>query len=173
MATFATNALHYRGIGSGIVRILAENNNVTVTNDDSGKEFKVTIYRNYAKVSRTEDDSTQKSTQKTEGDTQEMNNCTIKGEYFTLNCTVNNASCTVKCTVNDVSCTVNMPIRTKEVLWLIAKNNNITTEAISKELGCSIRTVKNHTYSLAENGLIVRKGSDKTGHWEVTTPSTK
>ena len=45
MATFATNALHYRGIGSGIVRILAENPNVMLTNDVDGKEFKVTLLR--------------------------------------------------------------------------------------------------------------------------------
>jgi len=45
MATFATNALHYRGIGSGIVRILAENPDIEIVNDDSGKEFKVVIKR--------------------------------------------------------------------------------------------------------------------------------
>ena len=45
MATFATNALHYRGIGSGIVRILAENPNVMLTNDVDGKEFKVTLLK--------------------------------------------------------------------------------------------------------------------------------
>ena len=45
MATFATNALHYRGIGSGIVRILAECPNVDIQNDCVGNEFKVTIFR--------------------------------------------------------------------------------------------------------------------------------
>jgi len=48
MATFATNALHYRGIGSGIVRILSQYPDVDISNDISGKEFKVTIQRNVA-----------------------------------------------------------------------------------------------------------------------------
>ena len=45
MSTFATNALRYRGIGSGIVRVLTEYPDIFFTNDVSGKEFKVTIYR--------------------------------------------------------------------------------------------------------------------------------
>lgn len=61
MATFATNALHYRGIGSSIVRILAEYPEIEIDNDIHGKEFKVTIWRN----------STQKSTQENKNSTQE------------------------------------------------------------------------------------------------------
>lgn len=45
MATFATNALYYRGIGSGIVRILAEHPDIQLENDDRAQEFKVTIPR--------------------------------------------------------------------------------------------------------------------------------
>ena len=45
MATFATNALHYRGIGSGIVRVMSENDNIILSNDEKGKEFVVTIKR--------------------------------------------------------------------------------------------------------------------------------
>lgn len=45
MATFATNALYYKGIGSGIVRILAEYPEIRLENDVNGKEFKVTIPR--------------------------------------------------------------------------------------------------------------------------------
>ena len=45
MATFATNALHYRGIGSGIVRILADYPNIDIENDAEGNEFKVILWR--------------------------------------------------------------------------------------------------------------------------------
>ena len=45
MATFATNALYYKGIGSGIVRILAEYPEIRLENDVNGKEFKVAIPR--------------------------------------------------------------------------------------------------------------------------------
>lgn len=49
MATFATNALHYRGIGSGIVRILSEYPEIEISNDVEGKEFKITIPRTIQK----------------------------------------------------------------------------------------------------------------------------
>ena len=67
MATFATNALHYRGIGSGIVRILAEYPEIEIVNDVSGKEFKVIVWRKeYRKSTQKTNNSTQISTQKVE-----------------------------------------------------------------------------------------------------------
>lgn len=64
MATFATNALHYRGIGSGIVRILAEYPEIEIVNDVSGKEFKVIVWRKeYRKSTQKTNNSTQISTQ--------------------------------------------------------------------------------------------------------------
>ena len=53
MAIFATNALYYRGIGSGIVRILAEYPDIQLDNDDNAKEFKVTIWRTTQKSETT------------------------------------------------------------------------------------------------------------------------
>ena len=49
MATFATNALYYKGIGSGIMRILAEYLEIQLENDASAKEFKVIIERTIQK----------------------------------------------------------------------------------------------------------------------------
>lgn len=49
MATFATNALYYKGIGSGSVRILAEYPEIQLENDVSAKEFKVIIERTIQK----------------------------------------------------------------------------------------------------------------------------
>jgi len=73
MATFATNALHYRGIGSGIVRILAEYPEIEIVNDVNGKEFKVTIWRKKHQVSTQEN---AKSTQENKKSTQENGNST-------------------------------------------------------------------------------------------------
>ena len=49
MATFATNALYYKGIGSGIMRILVEYPEIQLENDASAKEFKVIIERTIQK----------------------------------------------------------------------------------------------------------------------------
>ena len=87
MATFATNALYYKGIGSGIVRILAEYPDIRLGNDVNGKEFKVTIPRTIQKS----DSTTQKeqfedisTTQKSEIATQKNLDTTQKEvlEYF-------------------------------------------------------------------------------------------
>ena len=90
MATFATNALHYRGIGSGIVRILSEYPDIQLDNDVNGKEFKVTIPRTTQKS----DSTTQKeplkdsnTTQKSESTIQKDLDTTQKKvlEYFKNN----------------------------------------------------------------------------------------
>ncbi len=163
MAVFATNALRYRGIGSGVVRILQENKDVRFENDDSGKEFKVIIRRDYSGVSELP-----------EVIAEQYNDCTINGGYFTINCTKNEGDCTknegdctVYCTVNGESHTVIMPMKTKEILWLIAKNNNITIKEMTEKLGCAIRTIKYHINFLVANGLIVRRGGNRGGHWEI------
>ena len=58
------NALHYRGIGSGIVRILAECPNLNIVNDSDGNEFKVTIFRGGLDTIK-KDDFTIQKTEKT------------------------------------------------------------------------------------------------------------
>ena len=74
MAIFATNALYYRGIGSGIVRILAEYPDIQLDNDDNAKEFKVTIWRTTQKSGIT----TQKESLKGEFTTQKNDFTTQK-----------------------------------------------------------------------------------------------
>ena len=54
------NALHYRGIGSGIVRILAECPNLVFQNDSVGNEFKVTLYRGVLDTTQKDEITTQK-----------------------------------------------------------------------------------------------------------------
>ena len=87
MATFATNALYYKGIGSGIVRILAEYPEIQLENDASAKEFKVIIKR----IIQKSESATQKgqfedidTTQKREIATQKNLDTTQKKvlEYF-------------------------------------------------------------------------------------------
>lgn len=86
MATFATNALHYKGIGSGIVRILAEYPDIQLDNDDSAKEFKVTVWRAKSKDKSTTQKSeitTQKESLKDISTTQKDECATQKSESTT------------------------------------------------------------------------------------------
>lgn len=87
MATFATNALYYKGIGSGIMRILAEYPEIQLENDASAKEFKVIIERTIQKSDVTTQKEALKdsdTTQKSEIATQKNLDTTQKEvlEYF-------------------------------------------------------------------------------------------
>ena len=79
MGTFATNALYYKGIGSGIVRILAEFPEIQLENDASAKEFKVIIKR----IIQKSDSSIQKS----ESATQKSESATQKGQFEDIDTT--------------------------------------------------------------------------------------
>ena len=49
----------------------------------------------------------------------------------------------------------------------IKLNNDITTKAISDDLGISLRTVQRCLTALKENGLIICEGSKTNGRWVI------
>ena len=61
--------------------------------------------------------------------------------------------------------TVNDTVKT--ILTLIEKNPSITYEELTEKTGKSRRTVSRIITELKDNNTIVRKGSDKTGYWEI------
>ena len=50
---------------------------------------------------------------------------------------------------------------------MLKSNHSASSEEIGAVLGISSRMVRKHIASLREAGIIVRVGSNKTGHWEV------
>lgn len=44
-----------------------------------------------------------------------------------------------------------------EILDLIAKNNGITVDGITKHLNCNFRTISDHTQKLVRAGLVNKK----------------
>lgn len=60
-----------------------------------------------------------------------------------------------------------IPTVTWNVYNLLRSDNHLTTAQMSETLGVSDRMVRNHLAVLKENGLIMRVGSNKTGHWEI------
>ena len=150
MATFATNALHYKGIGSGIVRILAEYPDIQLDNDDSAKEFKVTLWR-----AKSKDEST---TQKSEIATQEeslKDICTTqKDEYATQK----RESTTQK----------ELNATQKKVLEFFKNNPQGTRVEAANALGDITEDgVKFVIGKLQKKGLLKRVGGRKHGEWKV------
>jgi ATP-dependent DNA helicase RecG len=71
---------------------------------------------------------------------------------------------TVNDTVND---TVKLTRTQKEIISQISNNGNLTALELSKMIHKGIATVKVALKVLQEKGIIIRIGSDKSGHWEV------
>lgn len=150
MATFATNALHYRGIGSGIVRILAECPNMVFQNDSVGNEFKVTLYRGVLDTIQ-KDEST---TQKTEITTQKERSTTQKEEITTP---------------KERTTTQKEEITTqKRVLVYLHENPKATRVEVADALGnITADGVKFIIAKLQQKGLLKRVGGRKHGEWVV------
>ena len=55
----------------------------------------------------------------------------------------------------------------RQLYQAILHDNGKSYAGYALELGVSEATVKRHLGKLKESGLIVRTGSNKTGHWEV------
>ena len=157
MATFATNALHYRGIGSGIVRILAECPNLDIVNDSDGNEFKVTIFRGVLDTIQKDDFTIQKTdfaTQKDETTTQKDETTTQKDETTTQK----NKTTTQKDEITTQ----------KKILDFLKINPKATRVEIAQALGdITADGVKFIIAKLQQKGLLKRVGGRKYGEWVV------
>ena len=143
MATFATNALHYRGIGSGIVRILADCPDVEIENDAEGQEFKVTLWRAIQKGEVKECNTNQKREVTTE--------------------TSNKTTETTTETSNKATETT-----TETIYKLICKNPKITAKEIASLCGITEDGVAYHIKKLKSADKIIRIGGSRNGgEWKV------
>lgn len=150
MATFATNALHYKGIGSGIVRILAEYPDIQLNNDDSAKEFKVTVWRAKSK----DESTTQKSEITTQKESLKDISTTQKDE-----CATQKSEST---TQKDLDATQ------KNVLEFFKNNPKGTRVEAANALGDITEDgVKFVIGKLQQKGLLKRVGGRKHGEWQV------
>lgn len=150
MVTFATNALHYKGIGSGIVRILAEYPDIQLDNDDSAKEFKVTVWRAKSK----DESTTQKSEITTQKESLKDISTTQKDE-----CATQKSEST---TQKDLDATQ------KKVLEFFKNNPKGTRVEAANALGDITEDgVKFVIGKLQQKGLLKRVGGRKHGEWQV------
>lgn len=148
MATFATNALHYRGIGSGIVRILAEYPEIDIVNDVEGKEFKIIIWRKEHQTSTQKTgDSTQTSTLKTDNSTQTS---TQKAIGSTQTSTQKTGGSTQE-----------------QILNILRECPQTSRKELAKIIGITEDGIKKQLANLKKAGMIERIGADNGGHWEV------
>ena len=154
MATFATNALYYKGIGSGIVRILAQYPEIQLENDVSAKEFKVIIERTIQKS----DVTTQKGALK-DSDTIQKSDVTIQKEALKDSDTIQKSDSTIQ---------KNLDSSQVSVLNFFREHPKATIDDMVAELNdLSLGGVKFIIAKLQKKGLLKRVGGRKHGEWQV------
>ena len=62
---------------------------------------------------------------------------------------------------------LNLGINEKKILALISGNPNVTAQELSRDIGISERSVRYILANLKQKNIIHRKGSDRTGSWEI------
>ena len=139
LAGFGVKTMPYRGLGSGIPRVMAENCHVDFVDNKDGNQFTACIWRTTQKAENT--------TQKAENTTQKRGNTTQKAENTTQK------------KLTDVQ---------KKILEYLESHALATRKEIADEIGNVTEDgVKFILVKLQRVGLLKRVGGRKFGHWEV------
>ena len=170
MAEFCARTMIYRGLGSGIPRVLKEDAKIDFVSDDGFGDFKTVIWRD-ADLEFLEEGS-----EKAEESTQKMvNNEDVKLVETPENLVENPKTLVEnqeKLVENIEKLAEGMLVgksrqRRLDILKAIAENPNVSAKQLAEQFGISITAVQNHLDYLKNNNLILRVGPDKGGHWEV------
>lgn len=146
MAGFAARAMIYRGLGSGIKRVVRENARIDFDNEESANQFKVTVWRTAPKDGIKEGNTTQKpsdSTQITADSTQIASSDTHKSTQKASDSTQ------------------------KRILEIIEETPHASRKDIAERIGISEDGVKKQLANLKRMGLIERVGAARGGYWKI------
>ena len=147
IADFAAKTMIYRGLGSGIVRAMREDNHIDFDNEVSANQFKVTIWRTTQKEALKDSDTTQKSNFTTQKKDLKDSNTTQKSNFTTQK---------------------KLDTTQKKVLEYFKNNPTGTRIDAAKELGNITEDgVKFIIGKLQQKGLLKRVGGRRYGEWQV------
>ena len=157
--TFATKEIPYRGLGSGIRRVMEISPQVEFVSDDETNFFTARIYR----------------MKNGEGGS----NCPVKSAVGPVNCPAKGAAMTsgpVKGPVKPASGPVNCPVKGEDdiatqLIAIIRANPGINKMALSKISGVNIRTVKRWIEERLR-GKIEFRGAPKNGGYYLTSSNS-
>ena len=88
-------------------------------------------------------------------------------ELQTSNTIKGNVTASGNVTVKNKSVTVKMPQKTKDVLYFLLKEPELSAELLAEKMECSSRTIKRHLAVLTKSKILKRIGSDKSGSWAL------
>lgn len=147
MAALAGKTMIYRGLGSGIIRVMKENIQVDFINEESSNQFKTIVWRTIQKDSDT--------TQKSENTTQK----TIQKDLTTTQKTVQKGLTTTQ---------KNETTTQKRILDFLRTHPKANRIEVAKSMGDITEDgVKFIIGKLQRQGLLKREGGRKNGYWVV------
>lgn len=167
MAGFAAKTMIYRGLGSGIVRAMREDNHIDFDNEVSANQFKVTVWR----TTQNNKSSTQKKPLKDSNTIQKESNTIQKSDTTTQKKPLKDSRTSQKDsgTIQKNDSTIQKNLDSlEEVLKFLIENPKATigkmVDAISN---LSLGGVKFVIGKLQKKGLLKRVGGRKHGEWQV------
>lgn len=143
MAGFAARTMIYRGLGSGIKRVVRENARIDFDNEESANQFKVTVWRTAPKDGIKEGNTTQKPSDSTQKSTQITSSDTHKSTQKASDSTQ------------------------KRILEIIEETPHASRKDIAERIGISEDGVKKQLANLKRMGLIERVGAARGGYWKI------
>ena len=178
MAGFAARTMIYRGLGSGIKRVVRENVRIDFDNEESANQFKVTVWRTTQKneiTTQKADSTTQKNEITIQKNDLKDNNIILKDDFTTQKDALKDNDVIPKddsTTQKDALKDKNTILKALEptqavVLEYILHHPQATREEISDASGISFGTVKFTIGKLQQKGLLKRVGGRKHGEWKV------
>ena len=168
MASLAGKTMIYRGLGSGIIRVMKEDVQVEFVNEESANQFKTIIWRTTQKNEST----TQKNSKeflkedeefrKGDGEFLKEGENTIRKNESTIQ---KNSKEFLK---EDEDFRKEF-LKAKEIIYsMILSKPETTTGDMAAKIGVSDRQVRKYIKKLTDLGLLKREGGRKHGHWIVT-----
>lgn len=152
MANFCAKMMPYRGLGSGIPRVLAENCKIEFYDDKAGNQFTASVSRITAnKTANTQDVTANK---------QEV---TTNKQETTANEDINTAN-KQEITANKGDIT---QLQQRLLLYLKDNPNAVSGDLENNIEGATKQNIRYALDKLRELGLLKRIGSKKYGTWEV------
>ncbi len=149
MAGFAARTMIYRGLGSGIKRVVRENVRIDFDNEESANQFKVTVWRTAHEEDLKDGNTTQKPSDSTQKSTQ-----------ITADSTLIASSDTQKSTQK-------ASVSTQKRILEIIEAPRASRKDIAERIGISEDGVKKQLANLKRMGLIERVGAARGGYWKL------
>lgn len=171
MADFCARTMIYRGLGSGIPRVLKEDAKIDFVSDDNTGDFKTIIWRN-TELGYGEDESWESgSFIAAEGQSHGVNGQLNKkeGAINAKNGQLNDNIGILNADNGQLKiANGQLNESQKATLAFITNHEGCNTTGISEGLSKPFRTVDKHVRVLLQLGIIERRGSKKTGGYYLT-----